>query len=74
MSLGKLLVENLTSKDFDISRYHDEYTEELEKLINAKAKGKVSVIRQATKGPQKTQDLIGSVESEFGTAIFLLKR
>ncbi|MGB7634856.1 MAG: Ku protein [Nitrososphaeraceae archaeon] len=65
MSLGKLLVENLTSKDFDISRYHDEYTEELEKLINAKAKGKVSVIRQATKGPQKTQDLIAALKASL---------
>lgn len=65
MSLGKLLVENLTSKDFDISRYHDEYTEELEKLINAKAKGKVSVIRQATKGPQETQDLIAALKASL---------
>ena len=65
MSLGKLLVENLTSKDFDISRYHDEYTEELEKLINAKAKGKVRVIRQATKGPQKTQDLIAALKASL---------
>ena len=31
-SLGQLLVESLASKDFDISRYNDEYTEELEKL------------------------------------------
>ena len=64
-SLGQLLVENLTSKDFDISRYHDEYTEELEKLINAKAKGKVRVVRQATKEPQHTQDLISALKASL---------
>jgi DNA end-binding protein Ku len=65
LSLGQLLLENMTSKDFDISRYHDEYTEELEKLINAKAKGKVRVIRQATKGPQQTQDLIAALKASL---------
>jgi DNA end-binding protein Ku len=64
-ALGKLLVENLTSKDFDISRYHDEYTDELEKLINAKAKGKVRVIRQVTKEPQQTQDLIAALKASL---------
>src|ERR687885_1644070 len=34
--LGKTLVENLTSKQFDISQYSDEYTKQLEQLINAK--------------------------------------
>lgn len=46
MSLGNLLVENLTSKGYDISRYHEEYVEELEDLIKAKAKGEVQVVRQ----------------------------
>jgi DNA end-binding protein Ku len=64
-ALGQLLVENLTSKDFDISRYHDEYTDELEKLINAKAKGKVHVIRQVTKEPQQTQDLIAALKASL---------
>jgi DNA end-binding protein Ku len=66
ISLGHLLVENLTSKDFDISRYHDEYIEELEKLISAKAKGKVRMIRQATKQPEQTQDLIAALKASLG--------
>ena len=66
ISLGHLLVENLTSKDFDISRYHDEYIEELEKLINAKAKGKVRMIRDATKQPEQTQDLIAALKASLG--------
>ncbi|HZD34599.1 MAG TPA: Ku protein [Nitrososphaeraceae archaeon] len=64
-SLGQLLVENLTSEYFDISRYHDEYAEELEKLINAKAKGKAHLIRQATKEPQQTQDLIAALKASL---------
>src|ERR687886_1582449 len=38
--LGKTLVENLSSKGFDISQYSDEYTKQLEQLINAKIAGK----------------------------------
>lgn len=64
-SLGHLLVENLTTKDFDISRYHDEYTEELERLINAKAKGKVRMVRRVTKGPEQTQDLIAALKASL---------
>lgn len=65
LSLGQLLVENLTSKDFDISRYKDEYTEELEDLIKTKAKGKVQVARQATREPKQTQDLIAALKASL---------
>jgi DNA end-binding protein Ku len=40
LTLGKTLVENLTSKQFDISQYSDEYTKQLEQLINAKSSGR----------------------------------
>ena len=43
LSLGKTLVENLSNKEFDISQYSDEYTNQLEKIINAKATGKETV-------------------------------
>jgi Ku protein len=65
MSLGKLLVENLTSKDFDISRYHDEYVKELEELIKAKAKGEVQVVREVTKKPKQTQDLRAALKASL---------
>ncbi|MGH9966200.1 MAG: Ku protein [Nitrososphaeraceae archaeon] len=65
MSLGKLLVENLTSKDFDISRYHDEYIEELEELIKSKAKGEVQLIRKVTKEPRQTPDLIAALKASL---------
>jgi DNA end-binding protein Ku len=65
ISLGKLLVENLTSKDFDISRYHDEYVEELEKLIKAKAKGEIQLVRKAAKEPRQTPDLIAALKASL---------
>jgi DNA end-binding protein Ku len=43
LSLGKTLVENLSSKQFDISQYSDEYAKQLEKIINAKVTGKQTV-------------------------------
>jgi non-homologous end joining protein Ku len=45
LSLGKTLVDNLTSsKEFDIGQYSDTYAKELEKLIETKSKGqKVSM-------------------------------
>jgi DNA end-binding protein Ku len=65
MSLGKLLVENLTSKTFDISRYHDEYVEELKDLVKAKAKGEVQVVRQVMTKPRQTQDLIAALKASL---------
>jgi DNA end-binding protein Ku len=65
MALGKLLVENLTSKGFDISRYNDEYTEKLQDLIKAKSEGEVKVIRQAVKKPRQTQDLIEALKASL---------
>ena len=40
LSLARTLVENLSSKEFDISQYSDEYTKQLEHLIQAKTNGK----------------------------------
>jgi DNA end-binding protein Ku len=64
MSLGKLLVENLTSKDFDISRYNDEYVEKLE-LIKAKAKGEIQVVRKVAMEPRQTPDLIAALKASL---------
>ncbi len=41
IELGKTLVDNLTSKEFDVSQYSDDYTKQLEDLISAKSSGKV---------------------------------
>ena len=39
LELGRMLIGNLTSSQFDITRYSDEYAKELEKLITAKSNG-----------------------------------
>jgi DNA end-binding protein Ku len=58
LSLGKTLVENLTSKEFDISQYSDEYTKQLEKLINEKATGKKIVnVTQTDKEGENDDDV-----------------
>jgi DNA end-binding protein Ku len=44
LSLAKMLVDRFSSKELDLSEYSDGYTKELEKLIDAKAKGKPIVV------------------------------
>jgi DNA end-binding protein Ku len=41
IELGKILVDNLTNKEFDASLYFDDYAKQLEELISAKAEGKI---------------------------------
>jgi DNA end-binding protein Ku len=38
--LAKMLVDRFSNKELDLSEYSDGYTKELEKLVDAKAKGK----------------------------------
>lgn len=40
LELAKLLIDAKTAKDFDFSRYHDVYVEQLTKVIEAKVEGK----------------------------------
>ncbi|MFL6321200.1 MAG: Ku protein [Nitrososphaeraceae archaeon] len=56
LSLGKTLVENLSSKEFDISQYSDEYTKQLEQLINAKIAGK-QTLNVTEAGKEKEDDV-----------------
>ncbi len=41
IDLGKILVDNLTNKEFDASLYSNEYAKQLDELISAKAQGKI---------------------------------
>jgi DNA end-binding protein Ku len=41
IELGKILVDNLTNKEFDASLYFNDYAKQLEEIISAKAEGKV---------------------------------
>src|ERR671933_1308024 len=56
LSLGKTLVENISSKEFDIGQYSDEYTKELEQLINVKIAGK-QTLNAAGAGKEDDSDV-----------------
>ena len=57
INLGKTLVENLTSKEFDISGYSDSYAKELEKLITVKqeTRDKTNIFIQTESKKQEDQ-------------------
>lgn len=46
ISLAKMLVDKFSSKELDLSEYTDSYTKELERLIDAKARGKPIVAKE----------------------------
>src|ERR671933_1826065 len=56
LSLGKTLVENLSSKEFDIGQYSDEYTKQLEQLITAKIAGQ-QTLNAAGAGKEDDSDV-----------------
>lgn len=64
LSLGKLLVENLSSEHLDVSKYSDAYTKELEKLIESKVKGKTIVEKPVEKIPE-TKDLVEALKASL---------
>jgi DNA end-binding protein Ku len=52
LKLTKMLMDGLTEKKFDISRYSDTYMERLTALIQAKVEGKELVSPQPTHEPR----------------------
>ena len=68
LSLGKSLVENLTSEDFDPSQYSDTYAKELEKLIQAKSKGQqVKEVIEGKGEEEDTKDLLEALKASLKT-------
>jgi DNA end-binding protein Ku len=65
MELGQLLVQNLTSQEFDISQYSDTYAKELEKLIDAKSKGKTFTIQEEKEPSGQTKDLVSALKASL---------
>jgi non-homologous end joining protein Ku len=65
LSLGKTLVDNLTSsKEFDIGQYSDTYAKQLEKLIEAKSKGqKVGIETEKEEEAGDTKDLLEALKA-----------
>jgi DNA end-binding protein Ku len=65
LSLGKTLVENLTTEKFDPGQYSDSYAKELEKLIEAKSKGQKVVPKQVEEEPEETTDIIEALKASL---------
>jgi DNA end-binding protein Ku len=65
LSLGKTLVENLTTEKFDPGQYSDTYAKELEKLIEAKSKGQEIVPKQVEEEPEETTDIIEALKASL---------
>jgi DNA end-binding protein Ku len=62
LALGKILVEQLGSDRFDISNYSDTYTDELEKLIEAKSQGRQHIIKEE-EPKETTRDLLEALKA-----------
>jgi DNA end-binding protein Ku len=65
LSLGKTLVENLTTKKFDPGQYSDTYAKELEKLIEAKSKGQKVTVKEEEQKPEETTDIIEALKASL---------
>jgi len=68
LQLGKLLVDQLSSGEFDVSEYTDTYSKEVENLIEAKAKGKELVSAPETSPQQPTKDLLEALKASVRKA------
>lgn len=64
LSLGKLLVENLSNEHFD-SQYSDAYSKELDKLIDSKVKGKTVIAKPVEKVKEDTTDLLAALKASL---------
>ena len=65
ISLGKLLVENLSSEHFDLSKYSDTYAKELEKLIESKVKGRTVIAEAQRVKEDETKDLVAALKASL---------
>jgi DNA end-binding protein Ku len=65
LSLGKTLVENLTTEKFDPGQYSDTYAKELQNLIEAKSKGQEIVVEKEEEAPEETTDIIEALKASL---------
>src|SRR5919107_4340508 len=65
LSLGKALVDNLTTDKFDPGQYSDTYARELEKIIEAKSKGEKVTINEVEKSAEETTDIIEALKASL---------
>ena len=65
LSLGKTLVENLTTEKFDLGQYSDSYAKELEKLIEAKSRGQKVSIKEEQEQVAETTDVLEALKASL---------
>ena len=65
LSLGKALVDNLTTDKFDPGQYSDTYAKELEKIIESKSKGEKVTINEVEKKTEETTDIIEALKASL---------
>ena len=65
LSLGKTLVESLTTEKFDPGQYSDTYAKELEKLIEAKSKGQKVIVKEEEEKPEETTDILEALKASL---------
>lgn len=65
LSLGKSLVENLTTEKFDPGQYSDTYAKELEKLIEAKSKGQEVHSGNEEESAEETTDILEALKASL---------
>src|SRR5215217_9760254 len=65
LSLGKTLVDSLTTEKFDPGQYSDTYAKELEKLIEAKSKGQKVVAKEEEEKPEETTDILEALKASL---------
>jgi DNA end-binding protein Ku len=63
IELGKILVENLTNKEFDASLYSDDYAKQLEELITAKSQGKIYTFEDKEEGSDTSDNLLEALKA-----------
>ena len=67
LKLASQIIGSLAT-DWDPSRYHDTYTEELKSLIEAKAKGKKVVVQDEAPAEANVLDLMQALEASLAAA------
>jgi DNA end-binding protein Ku len=64
LSLGRTLVETLTTEKFDPGQYTDSYAKELERLIEAKSRGQRVTIKEEEK-LEETTDILEALKASL---------
>src|SRR5215204_1993027 len=65
LSLGKTLVDSLTTEKFDPGQYSDTYAKELVKLIEAKSKGQKVTVEEEQEKPADTTDILEALKDSL---------